>query len=69
MRLDSRSQNRKLNNAEASQGTKDGSLNRKQKVRAPVPPRTKQEIEAETIELNTHAKQVFDSYTKLKQMW
>lgn len=44
-------------------------MNRKQKSNAPVPPRTKQEIQAETVELNTHAKQVQDSYKQLYQMW
>lgn len=47
---------------ELSQGRKDGSLNRKQKVGAAAPPKTKEDIQAETVELNSHAKQVHTSY-------
>lgn len=63
VRGDSRSQNRKLT-MELSQGRKDGSMNRKQKVGggAAAPPKTKEEIQAETVELNFQAKQVHASY-------
>lgn len=60
VRGDSRSQNRKPTN-EISLGLKDGSLNRKQKGQA-VPSKTKEEIEAETAELNHNAKDVQQAY-------
>ena len=66
-RGDSRSQNRKPTN-DMSQGRKEGSLNRKQKGQA-VPQKTKEEIEAETAELNSNAKDVHLAYQKINKLW
>lgn len=67
VRGDSRSQNRKPTN-DLSLGRKDGSLNRKQKGQA-VPSKSKEEIEAETAELNHNAKDVQQAYQKIAKMW
>ena len=67
VRGDSRSQNRKPTN-DVSQGRKEGSLNRKQKGPA-VPSKTKDEIEAETAELNSNAKDVHLAYQKINKLW
>lgn len=67
VRGDSRSQNRKPTQ-DLSLGRKDGSLNRKQKGQA-VPQKTREEIEAETAELNYNAKDVYQAYQTIAKIW
>lgn len=49
-------------------GGKDGSLNRRGHAKA-APMKTKEEVEAETNELNMNARNVLEAYKKISHLW